>query len=583
MAKEIRRLPIAPDSANPATFNERADAFVKAMQPFADDANALAKELEEFSANVDTKSADVDAKYADLVQKYNDFITKYADFFAKYDIFVPTYLDIKSKHGEVKANKEHVDLVKTQIDEALERAKSFINNGNGGIIDDTKTAETSTFSSTEIVRRLDLKADDATAYKEWNYKEISDDYTAQNNDALFINTTKPITITLPSEGKIKILDMAGNFSKNNVTVIAGGKKLIFNADYQRAELYFYEGQWRATNGFLLEEIDFYEVSAKALSSSGISSGGNYAFYGEYMICTNVASFAIYDIKNRQQISIAAPLINTYSLAAAQLSNDGLHLLYYSEDKWKMFKFNLSLKSFEEKSLGAFRSIYTGSGRLDIMGGGVFVPLILSRSGSTTVVYSVVNGTVGKIDTTYESDNNFFVCRNVSLRLKKDSYRQSCIVNLTTRTKTEINIGGDKVSYDYAKNIIYASNFEKTKLIKINASDASYTEENMDAATIEKYLAGAFSYVATCATQTVNGNIGIKTDGVEITYETYLNNKRTTATQKVNGQIASGVAAGFRAAKTEKAGDTEIAVVEQENKIAMALLIEYKKAKITREI
>ena len=162
MAKEIAQLPIAPDSANPATFNERADAFVKALQPFADDANALAKELEEFSKNVDTKSGDVDTRYADLVQKYNDFITKYGDFFAKYDIFVPAYLDIKTKHGEVvstaKAHKEYVDRLKAQIDEALERAKSFINEQNK-VIDDSKVAETSTYSSKKINEELGKKVD----------------------------------------------------------------------------------------------------------------------------------------------------------------------------------------------------------------------------------------------------------------------------------------------------------------------------------------------------------------------------------------------------------------------------------------
>ena len=145
MAKEIAQLPVAPDSATPSTFNARADAFVKALQPFADDANALAKELEEFSKNVDTKSGDVDTKYADLVEKYNDFITKYGDFFAKYDIFTPKYDDAVEKHGEVvstaKAHREYVDSLKAQMDEALERAKSFINEQNK-VIDDSKVAET---------------------------------------------------------------------------------------------------------------------------------------------------------------------------------------------------------------------------------------------------------------------------------------------------------------------------------------------------------------------------------------------------------------------------------------------------------
>ena len=224
MAKEIAQLPIAPDSGAPATFNERADAFVKALQPFADDANALAKELEEFSKNVDTKSGDVDTKYANLVQKYNDFTTKYDDFFAKYDIFTPKYDDAVKKHGEVvltaKAHKEYVDTLKAQIDEALERAKSFINEQNK-VIDDSKVAETSTYSSKKINEELGKKVG------------IDDDTVTIKN--LKISKQKISNLTKTSE--ILFRTAAGNsFEISDVKGLYGGLKEYIDFDFLSAPL-----------------------------------------------------------------------------------------------------------------------------------------------------------------------------------------------------------------------------------------------------------------------------------------------------------------------------------------------------------
>ena len=224
MAKQIRQLPIAPDSANPATFNERADKFVAALAGFVTDANALAKELEEFSANVDTKSGDTDTKYADLAHKYNDFITKYADFFAKYDIFVPAYLDIKSKHDEVtttaRTHKEYVDTLKTQIDEALERAKSFINEQNS-VIDDGKVSETSTFSSKKINEELDKKVG------------IDDDTVTIKN--LKISKQKSSNLTKTSE--ILFRRTSGeSFEVSDVKGLYGGLKEYIDFDFLSAPL-----------------------------------------------------------------------------------------------------------------------------------------------------------------------------------------------------------------------------------------------------------------------------------------------------------------------------------------------------------
>ena len=178
MAKQIRTLPIAPSSARPATFNAEADAFVAALAGFVSDANALANEAEALSRNATDKSDNVDEKHTDLVTKYNDFIAKYQDFFAKFDLFIPKYEEVVIKHGETLTtaanHKIYVDNQKQLIDEALERAKSFINDGNGGVIDDTKISETSTYSSKKIQTELDKKM------------EQTDVYTRQQTDDVFL-------------------------------------------------------------------------------------------------------------------------------------------------------------------------------------------------------------------------------------------------------------------------------------------------------------------------------------------------------------------------------------------------------------
>ena len=351
MAKEIRQLPIAPDSANPATFNERADKFVAALAGFVTDANALAKELEEFSANVSEKNEDANTKYNDLVAKYNDFFAKYADFFAKYDIFVPAYLDIKTKHGEVESNRSHIDAVKNLIDEALERAKSFINEQNN-VIDDSRISETSTLSSTELVRRLNLKADDATAYKEWNYKEISDDYTAQNNDALFVNTAKPITITLPASGKIKIIDKAGNFSKFNVKLADGGEVFVLNKDFQKLELFKFSGKWRAVNGSLIRSFSGYGVSAKSVNLFSDRESENVKLIGDFLLACGGEQGSAVSLDTMTNVLPATPTASGFITGRFFFLGSDLCVYLYKNFPFqiKVFAFDTASKRFVERDV-----------------------------------------------------------------------------------------------------------------------------------------------------------------------------------------------------------------------------------------
>lgn len=511
MAKQIRILPIAPDSANPATFNARADAFVKALQPFADDANALAKELEEFSANVDTKSGDVDTKYADLVQKYNDFIDKYADFFAKYDIFAPAYLDVKTKHGEVastaKTHKEYVDTLKAQIDEALERAKSFINEQNN-VIDDNRVSETSTLSSTEIVRRLNLKADDATAYREWNYKEISDDYAAQNNDALFVNTSKPLTITLPSDGKVKIVDKVGNLSKFNVKLVDGGDIFVLNKDFQRVELFKFEGKWRVVSGTILREVAGYGVSAKSIGIFSSGEADSFSINENLLVACTIAQGVVIPLDTTTNILPATPSISGYGVGGFFVLNGILNLCLYNNNtpfEIKIFWFDVNSRQFKEKDtvsinqkIAAICPGYSGTSLLSrcIFAENIYVGAI-KPDGSLNSRKIIKIALDGSVDEVYESRQwntdyykMYMVIKDILLVLYQNSgvYYYSAAKDAVTKKDIDVSQVGNSEnlypSIDWMKNRVYIRNRDKTKALEIDLQtrntkvvsiDASYSQ------------------------------------------------------------------------------------------------------------
>ena len=510
MAKEIAQLPIAPDSANPATFNERADAFVKALQPFADDANALAKELEEFSKNVDTKSGDVDTKYADLVQKYNDFIAKYADFFAKYDIFTPKYDDAVKKHGEVvstaKAHKEYVDTLKAQIDEALKKATDMIN--EKGIIDDTKTTLVTTYSSAEIQKRLDLKADDATAYREWNYKEISDDYAAQNNDALFVNTSKPLTITLPSDGKVKIVDKVGNLSKFNVKLVDGGDIFVLNKDFQRVELFKFEGKWRVVSGTILREVAGYGVSTKSIGIFSSGEADSFSINENLLVACTIAQGVVIPLDTTTNILPATPSISGYSVGGFFVLNGILNLCLYNNNtpfEIKIFWFDVNSRQFKEKDtvsinqkIAAICPGYSGTSLLSrcIFAENIYVGAI-KPDGSLNSRKIIKIALDGSVDEVYESRQwntdyykTYMVIKDILLVLYQNSgvYYYSAAKDAVTKKDIDVSQVGNSEnlypSIDWMKNKVYIRNRDKTKALEIDLQtrntkvvsiDASYSQ------------------------------------------------------------------------------------------------------------
>lgn len=550
MAKQIRQLPIAPDSANPATFNARADAFVKALQPFADDANALAKQLEEFSKNVDTKSADVDAKYTDLVQKYNDFITKYGDFFAKYDIFIPKYNDAVKKHSEVEANKNHIDTVKKLIDEALERAKSFINEQNN-VIDDAKTSDVSTWSSTKLKELIDLKADEITAYKEWNYKKISDDYVAKNNDAIYVDANKAVTITLPKDGKVKIMDFGGNFSQHNVTVSAGGKKFTFNIDYQKAELVFFDGEWRIVNGSLWFNVTLF----KALHNSGYTppianirgvflSNGKLVMYGG-----NQA--VIIDTTTGGSSMLSFPAVTEYSYQGGSVVNNTLMLLYTKGGDMKAFKLKIDEKLFSEIPLTPSSLPYGTMRPIQSKACSKF--LISSISGGTTCSISE-NGAVEHLGGG-NSPVAFF-----DMLFLGSTYSTATLMDINTKTKyLEGQIKGTQVGADRGNKCLYLEGSNSNELIIFDIAKKTYTKRTE--AGVGYFLNGGKNNDKKCRLQKNGGELEVRNNGIYLTETAYVDGKKSKKTEKLdvsrtyNGQVSLDF--GFIEDTTFQIGGSEV--------------------------
>lgn len=372
MARQIRALPIAPSSERPATFNAEADAFVAALSEFVSDANALANEAEALSQNATSKSDNVDEKYEVLATKYGDFIAKYQDFFTKFDLFVPKYNDTVTKHGEVSALSEHVDSQKQLIDEALERAKSFINEQNN-VINDTKISEVSTLSSKRLKELIDLKADEATAYKDWNYKTISTAYTAKDNDALFVEATAPFEITLPAKGKVRIIDKAGNFATHNIKLVAGSDKFVLNKDFQRVELFFFNGKWQVVGGYLLVEKSGYSVSkisknksqllgSKAVDRCFVKDNLMIAYHKSSAVGYGNNAVVAIDLNTMTDIMPALPSVPSGMYFYAVEASNELFLFAWKEDtkEVRLFKFNRSTKNWQQISSSSIQSLINSS-------------------------------------------------------------------------------------------------------------------------------------------------------------------------------------------------------------------------------
>lgn len=208
ITQELTQFGPAPDSLDPANFNQRGDATVAHLHTHVDEQNILTKQTNKVTREINERAADIDSKYDEIVDKHTDFIPKYKDAVTKHGQIETMHTEIENntshvetRKGEIDAIKTHIDERKNQIDTDLATAKSFINEQNN-VINDMKTSAVSTWSSENLQNKFDAKVG------------IADDTVTINN--LKISKEKNIT---PANSNSEILFRANSSEAFNVVDI----------------------------------------------------------------------------------------------------------------------------------------------------------------------------------------------------------------------------------------------------------------------------------------------------------------------------------------------------------------------------
>lgn len=175
MAKTITRLPEPPTTAEPQKFDDRADVFVAALNPFRDEANALAEEAEANAqrsedANTTAQSAkdaaQASAQTASEAKEAAAISASEAESSAQAAAQIKTQTqEIKQSAQEVltaiadaaqssaqaaRQSEQAAEQTKTELQTAtntLEQMKSIVKDG---FIDDSAQSETKSYSSKKI-------------------------------------------------------------------------------------------------------------------------------------------------------------------------------------------------------------------------------------------------------------------------------------------------------------------------------------------------------------------------------------------------------------------------------------------------
>ena len=168
MAKQISKIKEPPTTSDPQNFDARADEFVACLPKFVTEANELAVEAEG-NANAAQNSKEAAAASAEqagqardaaalsaqnLATAVNDAIeckqsaAKSASNAKKSETAVSEMNEaVKSAKSELE---NEIEQAKETITNDIEQAKSLINSGNGGVIDDGRVSEVSTYSSKKL-------------------------------------------------------------------------------------------------------------------------------------------------------------------------------------------------------------------------------------------------------------------------------------------------------------------------------------------------------------------------------------------------------------------------------------------------
>lgn len=186
MAKTITRLPEPPTTAEPQNFDDRADVFVAALNPFRDEANALAEEAEANAqrsedANTTAQSAKESAQTsAQTASEAKEAAARSANEAASSaqaaeQIKTQTQTLAEAALSSAQAAKQSeqaAEQTKTELQTAtntLEQMKSIVKDG---FIDDSAQSETKTYSSKKIVELNEALSADVTQKLDQTGKEI---------------------------------------------------------------------------------------------------------------------------------------------------------------------------------------------------------------------------------------------------------------------------------------------------------------------------------------------------------------------------------------------------------------------------
>lgn len=197
MAKQISALPTAPSTQRSARFNTEANAFVAALTPFRDEANALAEEAEANAqrsedANATAQSAkDAAQASAQAASEAKEAAARSA---SEAESSAQAAEQIKTQTQEIKQSAQEslatiaaaaqssaqaarqseqaAEQTKTELQTAtntLEQMKSIVKDG---FIDDTAQSETKTYSSKKIAELNETLKTDVTQKLDQTGKEI---------------------------------------------------------------------------------------------------------------------------------------------------------------------------------------------------------------------------------------------------------------------------------------------------------------------------------------------------------------------------------------------------------------------------
>ena len=186
MAKQISVLPTAPSTQRPANFNTEANAFVAALEPFRDQANALAAEAEtnaQRSEDANTtaqsakESAQASAQTASEAKEAAARSASEAESSAQAAAQIKTQTQAladaaQSSAQAARQSELSAEQTKTELQTATQALQDMKGIVKDGFIDDDAQSETKTYSSKKISELNETLKTDVTQKLDQASKEI---------------------------------------------------------------------------------------------------------------------------------------------------------------------------------------------------------------------------------------------------------------------------------------------------------------------------------------------------------------------------------------------------------------------------